>query len=108
VKVTIELPDDLYRGLKIQAAAEGRKIKDVVAEALREKLMLPSDSTTESARSFSESQAPYFAYKVSRALPHLSKEERKRRALSIIGKFSSGLPDIAQNHDDYLAEAYLS
>jgi plasmid stability protein len=108
VKVTIELPDDLYRALKIEAAAKGRKIKDVVAEALREKLAAPTDAAIESGRNVSESQTPYFAYKVSRALPHLSKEERKRRALSIIGKFSSGLPDIAQNHDDYLAEAYLS
>jgi hypothetical protein len=108
VKVTIELPDDLYRALKIQAAAEGRKIKDVVTEALREKLAPSSDVTAESVRNVSEGQTPYFTYKVLRALPHLSKEERKRRALAAIGIFDSGLPDIAQNHDDYLAEAYLS
>lgn len=33
-------------------------------------------------------------------------EERRRRALSVIGRFSSGLGDVAANHDAYLAEAY--
>jgi len=32
--------------------------------------------------------------------------ERKRRALSIVGRFSSGVSDLAENHDAYLAEAY--
>jgi hypothetical protein len=33
-------------------------------------------------------------------------EERKRRALSIIGLFPSDVPDLSTNHDEYLAEAY--
>ena len=33
-------------------------------------------------------------------------EERKRRAIAAAGKFHSGLPDLATNHDHYLAEAY--
>jgi hypothetical protein len=33
-------------------------------------------------------------------------EERKRRAIAAAGKFRSGLPDLATNHDRYLAEAY--
>jgi len=35
-------------------------------------------------------------------------EERKRRALSIVGLFRSDVPDLSTNHDEYLAEAYES
>jgi Arc/MetJ-type ribon-helix-helix transcriptional regulator len=39
--------------------------------------------------------------------PEISdREERKRRALSIIGMFRSDVPDLSTNHDQYLAEAY--
>jgi len=30
--------------------------------------------------------------------------QQKKRALSAVGKFQSGLNDLAQNHDKYLAE----
>jgi len=33
-------------------------------------------------------------------------EERKKRALGVVGKFRSGGPDISEQHDEYLAEAY--
>ncbi len=33
-------------------------------------------------------------------------EERRRRALEIIGKFGSGKRDISKKHDFYLADAY--
>ena len=36
----------------------------------------------------------------------LSKQEHKRRAVSVIGKYSSKNHDISERHDDYLAEAY--
>jgi hypothetical protein len=36
-----------------------------------------------------------------------SREELWKRASSVIGKYHSGKSDIAQRHDDYLAEAYL-
>jgi len=35
-----------------------------------------------------------------------SREELVRRALSIVGKYSSGLTDVGQNHDRYLAEDF--
>jgi len=35
-------------------------------------------------------------------------EERKRRALAAVGRFSSGLSDVSKRHDEYLAEAYGS
>jgi hypothetical protein len=33
-KTTLEIPDELYRQAKVQAARENRKIKDVVSEGL--------------------------------------------------------------------------
>ena len=36
----------------------------------------------------------------------ISREERRQRALSIVGRFRSGKTDVSQRHDDYLAEAY--
>jgi plasmid stability protein len=35
VKTTLDLPDELMRAIKIRAAQQDRKIKDVVAELLR-------------------------------------------------------------------------
>lgn len=35
MKTTLELPDDLMRAVKIRAASEGRRLKDVVADAIR-------------------------------------------------------------------------
>lgn len=34
-------------------------------------------------------------------------EERKRRALSIVGRYSSGIRDLGREHDRYLAEDIL-
>ena len=41
-----------------------------------------------------------------RSRPFVDLDERKRNALSIAGKYSSGLTDISENHDAYLAETY--
>lgn len=35
MKTTLEVPDDLFREAKVKAAAEGLRLKDVVAEGLR-------------------------------------------------------------------------
>jgi plasmid stability protein len=35
LKTTLELPEDLMRAVKIRAAKEGRKLKEVVADLLR-------------------------------------------------------------------------
>lgn len=39
-------------------------------------------------------------------LPPSDLEERWRRAWSVVGKYSSGVPDIAVDHDKYLDEIY--
>jgi len=34
-KTTLDLPDDLMRAIRIRAAKEGRRLKDVVADVMR-------------------------------------------------------------------------
>ena len=41
MKTTIELPDDLYRRAKSEAALRGRRVKDLVEEGLRLVLSMP-------------------------------------------------------------------
>jgi predicted transcriptional regulator len=33
-------------------------------------------------------------------------EERRKRAIAVVGRFSSGKKDISREHDKYLAEAF--
>lgn len=42
MKTTLDLPDDLIREMKIRAATQGRKLKEVMADALRSGLSLES------------------------------------------------------------------
>ena len=35
MKTTVEVPDDLYRRAKAEAALRGRKLKDLIEEGLR-------------------------------------------------------------------------
>jgi predicted component of type VI protein secretion system len=35
MKTTVEMPDDLYRAAKAEAALRGRKLKDLIEEGLR-------------------------------------------------------------------------
>jgi|HubBroStandDraft_2_1064218.scaffolds.fasta_scaffold81945_3 hypothetical protein len=41
MKATIEIDDELYRQVKVAAAIQGRKVKDLVAEGLRTVLRSP-------------------------------------------------------------------
>jgi plasmid stability protein len=41
MKTTIELPDELFRALKVRAASEGRLLKDVMTEVVRRGLTAP-------------------------------------------------------------------
>jgi predicted component of type VI protein secretion system len=43
VKTTVEVPDDLYRRAKSEAALRGRKLKDLIEEGLRLVLEAPSE-----------------------------------------------------------------
>jgi len=44
---------------------------------------------------------------VDRELERDDEEAKWERAFAVMGKFRSGLADVSERHDDYLAEAYL-
>jgi hypothetical protein len=43
MKTTVELPDDLYRRAKAEAARRGRRLKDMIEEGLRLVLARPRE-----------------------------------------------------------------
>jgi predicted component of type VI protein secretion system len=71
MKTTVELPDELYRRAKAEAALRGRKLKDLVEEGLR--LVLATARKT-------------------RRPPSLAGLTRRAR-----GMIDSGVPDLASN-----------
>jgi predicted component of type VI protein secretion system len=77
MKTTVELPDDLYRRAKAQAALRGRKLKDLVEEGLRRVLETPRGPTRQ---------------------PSLSELMTDAR-----GVVNSGVPDLASN-PEHLAD----
>ena len=52
MKTTVEVPDDLYRRAKAEAALRGRKLKDLVEEGLR--LVLAASRQTRRQPSLAE------------------------------------------------------
>jgi hypothetical protein len=72
MKTTVEMPDELYRRAKAEAALRGRKLKDLIEEGLR--LVLETNHTTERSRP---------------SLAELTKDAR--------GVMKSGVPDLATN-----------
>lgn len=50
MKTTIEMPDDLYRRAKAEAALRGRRLKDLIEEGVRRVL----DEPQQSGRSLSQ------------------------------------------------------
>ena len=71
MKTTIELPDDLYRKAKAEAALSGRKLKELVEEGLRLVLKTPAKKPRK------------------RTLAELMEKAR--------GIIDSGVPDLATN-----------
>lgn len=47
MKTTVELPDNLYRQIKAQAALQGQTIKAFFLDALRDKLVQPAETAEE-------------------------------------------------------------
>ncbi len=81
VRTQVQLTDEQSAALKEISARSGRSVSDLVREGVEGVI----------ARSASP-----------------SREELVRRALSVVGKFSSGKTDISRNHDDYFVEAILA
>ena len=71
VKTTFEIPDELYRRAKAEAALRGRKLKDLVEEGLRSVLDAPKPEARHST------------------LASLMRQAR--------GAIHSGVPDLASN-----------
>jgi hypothetical protein len=71
MKTTVELPDELYRRVKAEAALRGRKLKDLVEEGLRLVLETPRSK---------------------RRRPSLAGLMKRAR-----GVVRSGVPDLASN-----------
>jgi predicted Ser/Thr protein kinase len=79
VRTQIQLTEQQARAVKAIAAAQGIS----VAEAIRRAI----DGMTQSRSA-------------------VDTEERRKRALRIVGKFRSGKRDVSKRHDAYLTEAY--
>ena len=58
------------------------------------------------ARGVSVSQLIREGINLFRAREERFPEEKKKRALAAVGRFSSGASDVSGRHDDYLAEAF--
>jgi hypothetical protein len=71
MKTTVEVPDDLYRQAKAEAALRGRKLKDLIEEGLRLVLEAPRRTRRDTS------------------LNGLMKRAR--------GVIDSGVPDLASN-----------
>lgn len=50
MKTTLDLPDDLMTAVKVRAARENRKLKDIISEALRRDLGLDESQPRRSVR----------------------------------------------------------
>ena len=73
MKTTVEIPDDLYRRAKAEAALRGRKLKDLIEEGLRLVLETPRKP---------------------RRQPGLAELMKRGR-----GVVDSGIPDLGSNPD---------
>jgi len=50
MKTTLDLPDDLMRGIRVLAAREDRRMKDIITESLRRDLRLEEPTRLPSVR----------------------------------------------------------
>lgn len=81
IRTQIQLTEEQSRALKERARQEQRSMADLVRESVTEYL----------AR-----RAP------------LDRKELRRRARQLAGRFQSGQPDLAEEHDRFLDEAFDS
>lgn len=80
IRTQIQLEESQYRALKELAARQRVSIAELVRGAIQAWL---------------ETSAG------------ISEEERRRRAIPAAGRFHSGLGDLAEEHDEYLAQIYF-
>jgi uncharacterized iron-regulated protein len=85
-QMQIQLSEAQLRALKSLAAAQNKSTAELVHQAVD--VLLRSTGSVE--RVFSKTE----------------KEEQKRRAIAVAGRFSSSVSDLATGHDHYLAQAF--
>jgi len=78
VKTQVQLPREDLEALRRDAAEEGVSVSELVRRAVKDLL--------------ESKQKP-------------TQRELMERALSVAGKYHSGVPDLGERHDYYLAEA---
>ena len=78
IRTQIQLEEDQIEWLRAEARARGVSVSQLIREGIT----------------------------LFRAREERFSEEKKKRALGAVGRFSSGASDISERHDDYLAEAF--
>ena len=81
----VELTDDELRALQEIAAKEARTVADLLRSRVEPLLQ---------------------GHEEDRGEAQVDREELKRRALALSGRFRSGLNDLSAEHDRYLEEAF--
>ena len=79
IRTQIQLTEEQARELKELAAREGVSMAELVRQAV--------DSLLEGSGT-------------------ISVEERRRRAMALVGQFNSGRSDVSEKHDECLVEGY--
>ena len=79
VRTQIQLEDDQIKWLRMEASARGVSVSQLIREGVA----------------------------LFRSREERFPEEKKRRALAAVGRFSSNLSDVSERHDGYLAEAFV-
>jgi hypothetical protein len=80
VRTQIQLTESQHRALKRWAGRLGISLSEAVRRCVAERLAREDDAT--------------------------GTDSRVREARSVIGKYASGRPDVAERHDDYLTDAF--
>ncbi|MFB3880674.1 MAG: ribbon-helix-helix protein, CopG family [Armatimonadota bacterium] len=80
VRTQIQFPEDELRELKREAAEEGISVSEAVRRYVA-------------------------AGRKAKRRP--TRQELMKRALEVAGKFNSGIPDLAERHDEYFVESIL-
>lgn len=87
MKTTLEIPDALYREVKIRAARDGVKIKDFVAKTLSAGLHVPVQTTSQTKENKKTSPFPIFKGRLGPLLE--GKDVRSLNFLDDIDDFES-------------------
>lgn len=77
IRTQIQMEEDQIDWLRVEARARGVSVSQLIREGVA----------------------------LFRAREERFPEEKKKRALAAVGRFSSNLSDVSERHDDYLAEA---